>query len=120
MNPHSGKAGEPIDARESITRVLEAERRMLHDLDKCRERAEAVVGDARSGARRILRRSEERIRLLHQRWEDAIDARVKAIESGFDASAKLNTDSNRRNVEELRMAVERLAERLTTAKRDDF
>lgn len=73
VSPHSGRSDQTADARDSINRVLEAERRMADGLDHCRQRAEEIVEEARAQARRISRRTEDRIHLLHQRWGKAIE-----------------------------------------------
>jgi vacuolar-type H+-ATPase subunit H len=120
VNPRSGESDKPADARESINRVLEAEKRMVRDLDHCRERAGEIVENARARARRILRRTEERIRLLHHRWDEEIEAKVRTIESSFDGPAEIDARDRQKDNDRLHYAVDRLAEALTTAERDDF
>jgi vacuolar-type H+-ATPase subunit H len=119
VNAHSDKDDKPARARESINRVLEAERRMQADLENCRARGEEIVEAARVRARRISQRTEDRIRLLHRRWEEAIDARVSAIEAESDGAADSAVAGRSADDDFLRKAVAQLAATLTTAERDD-
>jgi vacuolar-type H+-ATPase subunit H len=103
--------------QEAINRVLEAERAMIGTLDDCRQRANRIIEEARIRARSIARRTDRRIRLLHQRCDMASDATVKAIESSFDDTAGDNP-MDFVDDDYLKTVAERLAQELTTAEQD--
>ena len=117
MRPQSRKDDESQSPQAAINRVLEAERLMADTLDDCRKRAREIVEEARHHARTIARRTDRRVNLLHQRCDEASDAKTKAIESSFDATATSNRVDPADNAL-LQTAVERLAMALTTAERD--
>lgn len=117
METRPGKQGEAGDVRVAMTRVLEAERRMLETLDNCRRRADEIVEEARAYARHVLGRTEQRIHLLHRRCEQAMDATIRAVGSEFDGRPEDDGGGPQQDLL-LNTAVEHLAEVLTTAERD--
>jgi vacuolar-type H+-ATPase subunit H len=90
---------------------------MVDNLEHCRKRAEEVVEEARVRARAIVKRTEQRIHLLHQRCEDAAGARIRDIASSFDDAGKKESGGSGDD-KILPTAVEQLAIMLTTAERD--
>jgi vacuolar-type H+-ATPase subunit H len=103
--------------QEAINRVLEAERAMIETLADCRRRADRIIEEARIRARSIARRTDRRIRLLHQRCDMASAAAVKAIESSFDDTAG-DRPMDFVDDDDLKTVAERLAQELTAAEQD--
>lgn len=117
MSSHARRDDESQSPQATINRVLEAERRMADTLDECRKRAGEIVEKARRRVRTIANRTDRRVILLHQRCDEASEAKTRAIESSFDPAAGSNRIDPADNAT-LQTAVEQLAKSLTTAERD--
>lgn len=112
----SGDPSSPseVAATAAMDRVLQAERDALAAVAECERLAAAEIEQARQRRRTILERTQARIVALHARAAQALERRAAEILErhlrSATAEARQLADPERRQ-----RALERLAERLTTA-----
>jgi vacuolar-type H+-ATPase subunit H len=100
------------DAAAAIDEILVAETAARRAMEACRGEAEDILEAAREDARRINRRTTQRITRLHNRCSELVATAIANIhtEAGAEAFRGALDDHDR---EVLARAVNRLATRLT-------
>lgn len=99
---------------EAIAQVLQAEREAAQSIERCRLEAQGMTEDARSSARRIEERNEQRIRAVHAAFERELAGQLRIL----DAEAATLAQPHAPSAEELlalAQAVRALAQELTGA-----
>ncbi|MEW5790272.1 MAG: hypothetical protein ACOY4L_06950 [Pseudomonadota bacterium] len=110
--PDHDKAPMPTSVDEAINAVLRAERQAQETIERCRQEARQRVDEARARAQRITRSTDDRIEKIRARCTQATTAQVEAVlRRNEDSDAAELTDAE---LERIRTAVDRLAERLTS------
>ena len=100
-----------------MTKILTAEREMEQSVLECRETAAQTLESARKQARRIRRRTEQRITALHERCARAKETLADTLQQATEGEADRQhiDDGDTRAVD---VAVERVVASLISADHD--
>jgi vacuolar-type H+-ATPase subunit H len=109
MEPRAQLPASPeVDA--AITRVLAAEQAARAEVEQCKRDAERTLEEAHRRAREIAERAARRAARVHRWTDEAIAARIAALESR--RAALLQSAQEEDDGSALARAVERLADEL--------
>jgi vacuolar-type H+-ATPase subunit H len=113
MKQKTGHEDASTSAASAMNRVLEAEELARQAVQGCSQHAEAMLGDARTTAKRIVEHADRRIGLIHHRTSAALEATIGELER--DQQLKVNEfDSSAVDLETVALVVEEIARLLTT------
>jgi hypothetical protein len=114
MTDDPDHAPDTDNAEAAMNEVLAAEQAAAQAIDVCKQEARASLHEAAQQARRIARRTDERIALIHQRTRQQLQRRLRDAEHAARAAERAR-DSEDPRAAVISTAVDDLAARLTGA-----